>query len=68
MINPTNYSKAAMKAMLNHLPSGTMQEIAYKLNVSYYKVTNVCYGKQYDKKIVAEVEKRFEAAKKELLK
>lgn len=66
-MNPANYSKAAMKAMLDVLPIGTIKEIAIKLKLPYTTVGNVCQGKQFKKEVVAEVERRFNAVKKALL-
>jgi putative heme iron utilization protein len=66
MITETNYSKSAMKKLMDVLPNGTMREIANKLNVKYHIVTNACYGKQYNKQVIEEIVKRFNQVKKSL--
>lgn len=66
MIKETNYSKSLMKSMLTVLPVGTMKDISEKLKIPYTTVANVCYGKQYIKSVVNEVERRFNDVKKSL--
>lgn len=61
-----NYTKAAMAEMLSVLPYGTKSEIAKKLGLSQNVVANTCYGKQYNKAVVDEVERRYNQVKKSL--
>lgn len=65
-MNEKEYSKAAMKRMMDYLPLGTMGEIAKKYGVKYTYVQNVCYGRYYHPEIISEVERRFNKAKKSI--
>ena len=65
-MNPANYSKSAMRKMLDVLPIGTIKDVSEKLELPYTTVQNCIHGKQFIESVVNEIEERFEAVKKSL--
>lgn len=51
-----------MKKLMDLLPHGSVASIAKKLKMTESKVNNTIYGKQYNKIIIAEIERRVSEA------